>query len=171
MGGCRRRRLSIAVLLVAAHLTAGCAGLLLRPEDPPDENVARFLVRATLAVATLGVSEIAMSRVRDRHERRHDHSDYWERQHEVRTRWREALEDRRTLDEVSDLFESGPLSCTPVSARHHVCVWMSPLEDTVYVTVGLGVHPLRIGTVVRAVCRLPLDGSPRPPDTCRVWSE
>jgi hypothetical protein len=171
MDGFPRTRPLVMGALVAALLGAGCSGLIVRREDPADEQTAKILVRTTLAVGTLGLSEFVMGEIKLRERERRDQSGYWSHQREVRGEWRAALQDRLTEDEVSALFQSGPLSCTPVSGSHHVCVWMTPLPQTVYLTLGMGVQPLRIGTVVRAVCELPLDGTPRQPDACQVWSE
>ena len=153
------RTLLLLALIVMS--TTGCIGLMLKPSDSAGEKTKKVLARIVLAPLTLGISEVKIAA--DREELiREVEARAW------RNEWTHAVETSRTLLELSKIFRSAPIACSPTRPGFQVCEWQSGHKATVYWSQGPFLMPMPIGTVVEAVCELPTNGSEREDRSCSV---
>ena len=83
-----------------------------------------------------------------------------------RSRWVEAVHAARTMQQLSAVFRSAPISCVHSSLTEQLCEWRAE-PGTAYLRTRTLMIPFpRRGAV--ALCTLPLDGSDRDPESCNV---
>jgi len=79
---------------------------------------------------------------------------------------RQAIEAARSLESISQLLGAGPDECRERDDRDWVCYWQAGPNDPGFATLGrLAEDP---ESVARLICLLPLDGSDRGEDSCRI---
>ena len=81
---------------------------------------------------------------------------------------RRALHTARTLEALSRLLGAGPNDCRQRNERDWVCYWRADPNDPGYATLGVLVDA---AGPARLICLLPMDGSARGEDSCRITRE
>ena len=125
-----RRAMAVMILLALT----GCAGLVIKHDDPESVKTQKVLTRSVLAVITLGISESVIAGERRRAEARDQRelaaAEARKRQelHERTKRefyagWKRKILQSRSMEDVSLAFASAPAGCEPSSPGRKICTW------------------------------------------------